>query len=579
MKSTSAILIRIKLTEHYISGLMPHGKIRTIASVARSLGLKPKEFELYGHCKAKVALSLLEKTGRRRRSKYIIVSGMTPTPHGLGKTVTTIGLSMALNRLRCRAACVLRQASLGPLFGSKGGACGGGAAQLVPAEDLTLHLTGDAYAVAAANNLLVAFAENAIFHGNPLGIDPLTLTQKRCLDTCDRSLRRFNYVLKSLDERHEMTSGFETTSACEVMSILGLSYDFADLRRRLASVVIGRTKSGSFVKASDIKADGMMAVVLKDAARPNLAATSEGTPCFIHAGPFANVSIGSSSVIADRIALGLCDAVVTESGFGADCGGEKFFDLKCRASGLVPDVCVLVCTVRAVKAQSRKFASVPLQEAQELLSQEDASALEEGAANLKKQIANVRCFGVPVIVCINVFETDTKQELRRIGQIARDAGAVDCLESWAWRQGSKGALALAQSVIHAAEKGNTDFRFLYADDVPLKGKIEKIAGTIYGASGVEFSSSAAAEIARCEEHGYGGLPVCISKTQFSLSHDEHLKGAPSGFVFPIKEARLMAGAGFVLASASLTQSMPGLPRVPRGVYADVDTHGGVVGLS
>lgn len=558
---------------------MAHGKIRKITSVARSLGIKPKEFELYGYHKAKISLALLEKIGRSRRSKYIIVSAMTPTPHGLGKTVTTIGLSMALNRLGYRAACVLRQASLGPLFGSKGGACGGGAAQLVPEEDLGLHLTGDAHAVAAANNLLVAFAENAIFHGNPLGIDPVTLTHKRCLDTCDRSLRRIGYVLKSLDKRYEMTSGFEITSACETMSILSLSRDFADMRRRLAAVVIGRTRSGVFVKASDLKADGMMAVVLKDAVKPNLAVTSEGTPCFIHAGPFANVSVGSSSIIADRIALGLCDTVVTESGFGADCGAEKFFDLKCRASGLVPDACVLVCTVQAVKAQSRKFAFMPPQEGQHLLSKEDGDALEEGAANLKKQIANVLCFGVPVIVCINVFETDTKQELRRIEQIAREAGAADCLKSRAYRQGSKGALALARGVMRVAEKRKTDFRFLYADDVSLKEKIEKVAQTIYGASGVEFSSSALEELAHFEKNGYGGLPVCIAKTQFSLSHDGHLKGAPSGFVFPVKEARLMAGAGFVLAAASLTQVMPGLPRIPRGAYADVDADGRVVGLS
>jgi formate--tetrahydrofolate ligase len=554
-------------------------KIREIGCIAKSLGIRARELELSGFFKAKINLSILERLTARRRSRYILVSAMTPTPWGEGKTVTTIGLSMALNRLKVKTACTLRQSSLGPLFGAKGMATGGGASQVLPADEINLHFTGDTHAVGVANNLLVSFLENALFHGNALGIAPDSITFKRCMDISDRSLRHIRYTLKSDGQKREVVSGFEITAASEIMSLLALGRDFADIRKRLSRIVVARGKDGSCVTAKDLKADGMLAAVLKDAAKPNLVQTSEGTPCFIHAGPFANVSIGSSSILADRVALGLCDYVVTESGFGADCGAEKFFDIKCRVSGFIPDACVLVCSVRGIKAQSAKFCLVPGEKADPALTREDFQALVEGSANLKKQIANIALFGVPVIVAINIFPTDTKKEIEWVKNKALECGACDVQESTAFENGSLGALRLAQSVLRHTLRKTACFKFLYDAEASLRDKITTIATRIYGAGAVAFSEKAEEEMDFYSRKGFAGLPVCIAKTQFSLSHDEALKGAPRDFVLPIKDLRVCAGAGFILAHASTMQTMPGLPSVPRGERLDVDPQGDVTGLS
>ena len=554
-------------------------KLKTISTVAASLGMRAGELELNGRYKAKINLSILERLKPRRNSKYILISAIAPTPLGEGKTVTTIGLSMALNRLKFRSICTLRQSSLGPLFGAKGMATGGGASQVLPADEINLHFTGDTHAVSVANNLLVSFLENSIFHGNPLNIDPASLTFKRCMDVSDRSLRHIRYSLKSNSRTFEIETGFEIAGASEVMSILTLSRDFADMRERLKRMAVAKSYQGRLLKSRDLKADGMMAAVLKDAIKPNLVQTSEHTPCFIHAGPFANVSIGTSSIVADRIALGLCEYVVTESGFGVDCGGEKFFDIKCRTSGFKPDACVLVCSVRGLKAQSHKFFIVPGEKINPLLFKEDLGALEEGAAHLKKQIENVRYFHIPVIVCVNVFPTDTPREIECVIRKSLEFGAQDCVESTAWRDGSRGILRLARSLVRLTRKRESNFKFLYEDNAPLREKIETIAKKIYGACDVDYSPEAHQALDFYTKEGFGSLPVCIAKTQFSLSHDETLKGAPSGFVLPIKDIRLASGAGFVLARASLMQTMPGLPHVPRGEKVDIDESGTIIGLS
>jgi len=553
-------------------------KLKPISSVARFLGIRGRELEYSGCYKAKVNLSILERL-RKRHARYILVTAVTPTPLGEGKTVTTIGLSMALNRLGVKSACTLRQSSLGPLFGSKGMATGGGRSRVLPEDEINLHFTGDMHAVAEANNLLSAFLENSVFHGNLLDIDVASITWKRCLDSSDRSLRNIRYALKSGAQAFEIVSGFEVTAASEIMSILTLSRDRADLRARLGDIVLARTRQGHLVRSRDIKADGMMAAVLKDAVKPNLVQTSEGTPCFIHAGPFANISIGTSSILADRMALGLCDYVVTESGFGVDCGAEKFFDIKCRASGLKPHACVLVCSLRGLKAQSDKVRITPGENMPGDLFAEDMEALAQGAENLKRHIQSLKLFSIPVIVCVNVFPQDTEKELAFVQARAFEYGAQDCRMSRLWAEGARGGVELARSVLRHTRSTTSDFRFLYDEGSPLKEKIAIIAKKIYGAGSVAYAPSAEEALDFYAAQGFARLPVCISKTQFSLSHDEALKGAPSGFIFPVKDVRLAAGAGFILAHASWMQTMPGLPRQPRGEKIDVDPLGHVTGLS
>ena len=552
--------------------------LKNISWVAKRLGVHSNELELYGCTKAKINLSILERLPQRRASKYILVSAITPTPSGEGKTVTTIALSMALNKLNLKSVCTLRQSSLGPLFGAKGGATGGGASSVLPSEEINLHFTGDTHAVAAANNLLVSFLENSIFHGNKLQILPESLAFKRCLDTSDRSLRHIQYFLRSDGQKLDFRTGFEITAASEIMSLLTLSWDFQDLRKRLKEIVVARTSSDGLVTAKDLKVDGAMAALLKDAIKPNLVQTSEQTPCFIHSGPFANISVGTSSILSDRIALGLCDYVVTESGFGADCGAEKFFDIKCRASSFKPDACVLVCSVRGLKAQSPKFYIQTGDKPGEPFLKEDSLVLEDGIANLKKQIENISFFGIPVFVCINRFATDTQKEMDYVKKKAFEFGASECQESTAWKDGSKGILPLARSLVKATKTRESRFQFLYEDRFSLREKIETIAKKIYGAKSVEYAPGVASDIDFYARKGFAHLPVCIAKTQFSLSHDEALKGAPDNFTLPIKDVRLFSGAGFVLAHASTMQTMPGLPAQPKGERVDVDSKGNVEGL-
>lgn len=552
--------------------------------IARDLGVRESELIPVGNYKAKIDPGILGRISSQKqdRAKYILISAMTPTPFGEGKTVTTIGLSMALNRLKRRSVSCLRQSSMGPLFGAKGSGSGGGESGVIPEDEINLHFTGDVHAVGVANNLIVSFLENTFFHGNHLGLDPASFQIRRCLDASDRSLRHIDYNLRRDKEKVAYKTGFDITAASEVMSILALSRDFEDMRRRLGDIVVAQREGSEndFIRVNDLQIQGMLAAVLRDAIKPNLVQTSEHTPCLIHAGPFANVSIGTSSVLADLIGLGLSDYVVTETGFGADCGAEKFFDIKCRYGGRVPDLCVLVCSLRAIKAQSGLFTIFPGEKIDSGLFAAHQEALEIGLVNLKKQIENIRIFGVSVVVCINVFPSDTAEELKIVSKRALEFGALDCCQSRAWASGSKGCLDLAQSVIkHARMPGPRErIHFLYSDQASLLDKIKAIATGIYGARDVDCPDSVRKTLEKFERQGFGRLPVCIAKTQFSLSHDESLKGAPTDFIFPLKEAKLAAGAGFVLAYSSTMQMMPGLPREPRGENIQVDDYGRVKGL-
>jgi formate--tetrahydrofolate ligase len=511
----------------------------------------------YGRYMAKVDPAILQKLKKRKIGKYILVTAMTPTPLGEGKTVTTIGLAMSLNRLGKAASCSIRQPSLGPVFGIKGGAAGGGRAQVFPAEKLNLHFTGDAHAVGVAHNLAAAFLDNSLFHGNPLGIDPEKICWRRVLDISDRSLRRIRIGLGGNGVERE--SGFDITASSELMAVLALASSRKDLRKRVGKIILARTKSGSAITCEDLKIAGSIAALLRDAFEPNLIQTSEGTPCFVHAGPFGNIAQGNSSVIADKIALSCSDYVVTEAGFGADLGAEKFFDLKCRVSGLKPDAAVMVCSLRALKAHSRNHP-------------------EGGLENLTKQIENVRLFGVPVIVAINKFPGDSAREINLVRQKALRSGASGCYVSEFFRRGSAGGLELARAIIKISQR-KKNFKFLYPLDMPIKEKISAIAKKIYGARGVEYSALAEEKIRLYAERGYNSLPVCMAKTQLSLAHDPGLKGRPRDFALPIKDISASLGAGFLCVACGNVQTMPGLPARPRGERIDIDAKGKIKGLS
>jgi formate--tetrahydrofolate ligase len=553
-------------------------KLKPITEVAASLGLKEDELECYGRHIAKVDLRALDRLRRRRDGKYIDVTAITPTPLGEGKTVTTIGLSLALNRLGKKAVAVIRQPSLGPVFGIKGGAAGGGYSQVVPMESINLHLTGDFHAVGVANNLLAAYIDNHIQKGNALDIDPFTISWKRVLDVDDRNLR---CVVTGLGNRKSdgipRQTGFDITAASEVMAILSLTTDIHDLRKRLGRVVVAMNSKGQVVTAEDLKCAGAMTVLLKDAIKPNLLQTIEGTAAFVHTGPFANIAPGNSSIIADKIGLKVADYVVTESGFGADMGCEKFMDIKCRHSGLIPDAVVLVATIRALKAHSGRYSVVAGKPLDQGLLEEDLPAIKEGSANLLKQIENVRIFGVPVVVVINRFPSDTDREVSLCAKTAVDAGAEDAVVSEVWRKGGEGGIELAQAVIKAARK-RANFKFLYPLDMPIKEKIERIASRIYGAGEVVYEPLAEKQIELLTRAGFATLPVCMAKTHLSLSHDKNLKGRPRGFKMPLREVRASAGAGFLYALCGEIMTMPGLPSVPAGNLVDIDRHGRVVGL-
>lgn len=553
-------------------------KMKPIVEIAEKIGIKENELELYGKYKAKVPLKILERLKNKKDGKYIDVTAITPTPLGEGKTVTTIGLSLGLNKIGKKVATCIRQPSLGPVFGIKGGAAGGGYAQVVPMEDFNLHLTGDVHAVGLANNLLAAFIDSHILHGNELEINPSSISWRRVVDVSDEALRQIITGLGSRGGLMPRETGYDITVASEVMAILALTSDIFDLRKRLGRIVVGVTKKGKPITAEDLKCAGALTVLLKDAINPNLMQTTEHTPCFVHAGPFANIAHGNNSIVADRLALKLADYVVTESGFGADCGAEKFFNIKCRISGLKPSCVVVVCSIRALKMHSGQFNVVAGKPLDAGLTRENLEAVAKGCCNLEKHLENMRLFGVPVVVAINKFTTDTEKEIALVKERAKGAGAEEAVLSEVWAKGGEGGAALAEAVVRAAEKPS-NFKFLYPLELSIKEKIERIAIEIYGAGKVEYSPEAEKKIKLFTELGYDRLPICMAKTHLSLSHDPKMKGRPSGFTLPIRDIRASIGAGFLYPLCGEMRTMPGLPKIPVGTIIDIDRNGNTIGLS
>jgi len=551
--------------------------MKPISEVASLIGLSDDDYELYGKYKAKVSLDVLDKFHDRPLGKYIDVTAITPTPLGEGKTVTTIGLAMGLNAIGKKSIVCIRQPSLGPVFGIKGGAAGGGYSQVIPMEDFNLHLTGDTHAVSLAHNLLAAFIDNHLHHGNELNINPFTISWPRVVDVSDRALRKIVLGLGGKENGVPRESVFDISVASEVMAILALTTDLSDIRKRLGRIVIGYNKKKQPVTAEDLKCAGSMAVLMKDAIKPNLLQTLENTPCLVHAGPFANIAHGNSSILADQIALRLTDYVVTESGFGADCGMEKFMDIKCRYSGLKPNCVVMVCSIRALKMHSGKYKVVPGKPLDPGLAQEDIEAITQGSENLIKQIENARYFGIPVVVAINAFTSDTPKEIEAVRKISIENGAFDAVISEVWAKGGEGGKDLAQAVARACDNGG-DFQFLYPLDAPIKDKIHAIATKIYGADGVVYESVAEKKIKLFTEMGWDTLPICMAKTHLSLSHDPKLLGRPRDYKLPIRDIRPSIGAGFLYPLCGEMRTMPGLPSKPAGNAVDFDEDGNVVGL-
>ncbi|MDO8535526.1 MAG: formate--tetrahydrofolate ligase [Candidatus Omnitrophota bacterium] len=545
--------------------------LKPIVSIAAKLGIPRKNLELFGDYKAKISLDILKKPGSRK-GKYVVITGITPTHLGEGKTVTTIGLSMALNKLGKKCVACIRQPSIGPFFGVKGGGVGGGKSLVLPEEDINLHLTGDIHAVSQAHNLCASFIDNHLYRGNTLNIDVDRIYWRRVVDVNDRALRRVMISLGGGDYGVERQTGFDITAASELMAILALSESLPDLRRRVSKIIVALTKDGKPVTCEDLKVAGSMALLLRDAIKPNLVQTNEGTPCIIHTGPFANITHGNSSVIADRIGLKLADFVVTESGFGADCGLEKFVDIKCRQSGLKPDVVVLVASIRALKVHSGIFKMTVGKPLDKEIERENLKAVELGSSNLKKQIENSIIYGAPCVVAINRFKTDTDKEVALVKKIALKAGAHSCVVSDVFARGSKGGVDLGKAVI-AASKVKSSFKLLYPTAASIKEKMERIAKAIYGAKAVSFEPLAQANAENFELLGLGGLPICMAKTHLSLSHDPALKGAPKDFVLPVREIRPSVGAGFLYALCGKILTMPSLPSHPVGECIDVDAKG------
>jgi len=541
--------------------------LKPIAAIAESAGIPDDALIPYGRHKAKVALEAV--VGRRARGRLVLVTGINPTAAGEGKTTTTIGLADALRRIGVRAMAALREPSLGPCFGVKGGATGGGYAQVVPMEDINLHFTGDFHAITSANNLLAALIDNHIHWGNAHGLDLRRIAWRRALDMNDRALRHIAQGLGGVANGHPREDGFDITVASEVMAVFCLADDLADLQARLGRMVVGQRRDGTFVTAADLKADGAMAVLLRDALAPNLVQTLEGTPVFIHGGPFANIAHGCNSVIATRAALALADVVVTEAGFGCDLGAEKFLDIKCRRAGLAPGAGVIVATVRALKMHGGV--------AKAELGREDVAAVARGAANLVRHIENLAGFGLPVVVALNRFATDTEAEIAAVREAAASAGAEAQLCTH-WSDGGAGAEGLARAVLARLDGGAARFAPLYPDAMGLAAKIETIARRIYRAGEVAIAPAAARRLEAFEKAGFGHLPICVAKTQYSFSADPTLLGAPEGHVFPVREVRLSAGAGFVVALAGEVMTMPGLPRVPAAETIRLDAEGRIEGL-
>ncbi|MDY6155882.1 MAG: formate--tetrahydrofolate ligase [Agathobacter sp.] len=544
-------------------------KMLPIKEVAASIGIKEDDLELYGKYKAKISDDLINESKNNKDGKLILVTAINPTPAGEGKTTTSVGLGEAFGRLGKKALIALREPSLGPCFGIKGGAAGGGYAQVVPMEDLNLHFTGDFHAITSANNLLAALLDNHIQQGNELGIDPRQIVWKRCMDMNDRVLRNIVVGLGSKMDGMVREDHFVITVASEIMAILCLADDMADLKKRLAKIIVAYTFDGKPVTAGDLKATGSMAALLKDALKPNLIQTLEHTPALVHGGPFANIAHGCNSVRATKTALKLADYVITEAGFGADLGAEKFFDIKCRMAGLKPDAVVLVATVRALKYNG----GVPKDE----LSAENLEALKKGIVNLEKHIENLQKFGVPVVVTLNSFITDTKEETDYIEKFCKDRGCEFAL-SEVWEKGGEGGIELANRVLYTLENKESNFKVLYDDSLSLKEKIEKIAKEIYGADGVTYTAAAEKELKRITDLGMGDFPVCMAKTQYSLSDDAKKLGRPSGFKINVREVYASAGAGFVVAINGAIMTMPGLSKKPAAYGIDVDDNGVITGL-
>ena len=540
-----------------------------IKDVAASIGIKEDDLELYGKYKAKISDELINRTKKNPDGKLILVTAINPTPAGEGKTTTSVGLGEAFGRLGKKALIALREPSLGPCFGIKGGAAGGGYAQVVPMEDLNLHFTGDFHAITSANNLLAALLDNHIQQGNELGIDPRQIVWKRCMDMNDRVLRNIVVGLGSKMDGMVREDHFVITVASEIMAILCLADDMADLKKRLGRIIVAYTFDGKPVTADDLQATGSMAALLKDALKPNLIQTLEHTPAIVHGGPFANIAHGCNSVRATKTALKLADYVITEAGFGADLGAEKFFDIKCRMAGLKPDAVVLVATIRALKYNG----GVPKDE----LSSENLDALKAGIVNLEKHIENLHKFGVPVVVTLNSFVTDTKAETDFVEQFCKERGCEFAL-SEVWEKGCEGGIDLANKVLETIEHKESNFKVLYDDSLSLKEKIETVAKEIYGADGVTYSPAAERELKRITDLGMGDFPVCMAKTQYSLSDDAKKLGRPSGFKINVREVYASAGAGFVVAVNGSIMTMPGLSKKPAAYGIDVDDNGVITGL-
>jgi formate--tetrahydrofolate ligase len=552
--------------------------LKPLEEVAAGMGIGRHLLEPYGDAVAKVKLEAVEALADRPRARYVVVTAVTPTPLGEGKTTTTVGLGQAFAHLGRRGVVAIRQASMGPTFGIKGGASGGGWSQVVPMENLNLHLTGDLHAVTAAHNLLAAMIDNHVHHNDDFfNVDRHSVTWRRVMDVNDRVLRNVVIGMGVREDGVIRQSGFDITAASEVMAIVALSTSLRDMRERLGRIVVGSTTDGRPITAEELRTAGAMAAILRDAIKPNLMQTVENTPALVHAGPFGNIAHGNSSVVADLIGIRGADYLVTEAGFGADMGAERFFNIKCRTSGLRPDAAVVVATVRALKVHSGRFevrAGRPLPE--ELLA-EDPDVVHEGAANLRKQIENVRLHGVTPVVAVNAFPTDHDSEHRALREVAEEAG-VRVAVCTHFARGGKGAVELAEAVAEAAEAPG-EFRLLYPDDASLRAKIETVATRIYGADGVDYDLTASRQLDAYERNGFGRLPVCIAKTHLSISSDPTLKGAPTGWRLPVREVRASVGAGFVYPICGDVRTMPGLPMHPAVHRIDIDEHGEVVGLA
>jgi len=544
-------------------------KMKPVMEIAKELGLGEDEIELYGKYKAKVSLDVYKRLEDRPNGKLILVTAINPTPAGEGKTTTSVGLTDGLRKVGKKAMVCLREPSLGPSFGVKGGAAGGGYAQVVPMEDINLHFTGDIHAVTYAHNLLAAMVDNHLQQGNALGIDPRQVVFRRVIDLNDRALRNVIVGLGGKANGVPRETGFDISVASEIMAILCLSSDLMDMKERFKKIVVAYTYDGRPVTAKDLEAQGAMTLLMKDAIKPNLVQTLENTPAFIHGGPFANIAHGCNSISATKTALKLADYVVTEAGFGADLGAEKFFDLKCRFAGFKPAATVIVATVRALKSHG----GVPKAK----LGEENMEALAKGFENLEKHIENVGKFGVPVVVAVNAFPTDTQKELDFVIGHCHELGAEVAL-SEVWAKGGEGGRALAEKVLETIESKASNFKPLYETALPIKEKIGTIAREVYGADGVNYTAEAEKSIERYNELGYGGLPICIAKTQYSLSDDQDKKGLPRNFTVTVREVRLSAGAGFLVAITGAIMTMPGLPKRPAACDIDIDENGVISGL-